>query len=287
MHTFGQNPSVTHRLTTCSIGHSQENRPILLHQTPAFPAAPGGTLFIGGMHGDERATVLLLLSFQDRLQRSGRVSQTAPALGLIPLANPDGYLHNSRYNARGVDLNRNFETGWSPESEEPSGEAPWSEPESRALRDYILQQRPARIVTLHWALAELDADGPQSTPLALAMWNALTAAERAPYRLRVSESEAVFPAPDACPGSLGQWCGTGLRYPDGSAPAIVTLELPYDPILPRPSALPEDHLNRLHHAWKQDARSYLHAVEGPVHKMLWAACENPIWNSGTQEKQGA
>jgi len=272
MHNLGQNPSVTHRLTTCAIGHSYENRPILLHQTPAFPCAPGGTLLIGGMHGDERATVLLLLSFQDRLQRSGRVSESAPALGILPLANPDGYLHNTRYNARGVDLNRNFETGWSPESEEPSGAAPWSEPEVQALRDLILQQRPGRIVTLHWALAELDADGPQSTPLALAMWNSLTEAERAPYRLRVSESEAVFPSPAECPGSLGQWCGTGLRYPDGSAPAIVTLELPYDPALPRPSALPGDHLARLRYAWKQDARGYLSAVEGPVHKMLWAAC---------------
>jgi len=104
------------------------------------------------------------------------------------------------------------------------------------------------------------------------MWNALTETERAPYRLRVSESAAVFPSPAECPGSLGQWCGTGLRYPDGSAPAIVTLELPYDPALPRPDALPDDHLARLRHAWKHDARGYLSAVEGAVHKMLWAAC---------------
>jgi len=271
MHTSGQNPSNTVKLTTRLIGHSQEKRPILLHQTRAFQSAPGGTLLIGGMHGDERATILLLLSFQDRFQRAERVSQSPPALGVIPLANPDGYLRNTRYNARGVDLNRNFETGWRADSEEPSGAAPWSEPESRALRDYILYQRPARIVTLHWALAELDADGPQSTPLALAMWNALTETERAPYRLRDFESGAVFPSPAICPGSLGQWCGTGLVYPDGSAPAIVTLELPYDPLLPRPAALPSDHLARLLHAWKQDARGYLTAVESSVHKMLWAA----------------
>lgn len=270
MHTFGQNPSNTHRLLTRLIGHSQENRPILLHQTRPFQSAPGGTLLIGGMHGDERATVLLLLSFQDRFQASERVSQSA--LGIIPLANPDGYLQNTRYNARGVDLNRNFETGWRADSEEPSGTAPWSEPESRALRDYILYQRPERIVTLHWALAELDADGPQSTPLALAMWNALSEPERAPYRLRVSESDAVFPSPAACPGSLGKWCGDGLTYPDGSAPAIVTLELPYDPTLPRPAALPEDHLATLQRTWKHGARGYLNAVESSVHKMLWAAC---------------
>ena len=272
MHTLGQEPSNANRLIPRPIGHSHENRPILLHQTRTFQSASGGTLLLGGMHGDERATILLLLSFQDRFQRAERVSQPACALGVIPLANPDGYLHNTRYNARGVDLNRNFETGWRADSEEPPGAAPWSEPESRALRDYILYQRPERIVTLHWALAELDADGPQSTALASAMWNALSPTERAPYRLRVSESEAVFPSPAACPGSLGQWCGTGLTYPDGTAPAIVTLELPYNPALPRPAVLPGDHLAQLQHVWEQDARAYLAGVESTVHKMLWAAC---------------
>ena len=272
MQSKGVSPITSPLFLTRQIGYSQENRPILLHETPAFHAAPGGTLFIGGMHGDERATILLLLSFQDRFRHSWRVAESAPALGIIPLANPDGYLHNTRYNARKVDLNRNFETGWSADSVEPSGSAPWSEPESRALRDLILQQQPERIVTLHWALAELDADGPQSTPLALAMWNALTEQERAPYRLRDFDSPEVFPSPDACPGSLGQWCGTGLRYPDGCAPAIVTLELPYAPHLPRPAVLPSDHLAMLHHVWNQDARTYLTAVEGSVHKMLCAAC---------------
>lgn len=234
-----------------------------------FQEKPGGTLFLGGMHGDERATVLLLLSFLDRFQRLGRVSESPHALGVIPLVNPDGYLRNTRYNARGVDLNRNFETNWSADSEEPSGAAPWSEQETRVLRDFILQQQPARIVTLHWALAELDADGPQSTSLALAMWNALSEAERAPYRLRVSENASGFPA---CPGSLGQWCGTGMHYPDGSAPAIVTLELPYAPQRPRPAVLPSCHLKTLRITWKRDARSYLAATESPVHKMLRAAC---------------
>ena len=133
------------------------------------------------------------------------------------------------------------------------------------MRDFILYQRPQHIVTLHWALGELDADGEQSNPLARAMWGALTEAERAAYRLRLAGSDHV------CPGSLGQWCGSGLRYPDGSAPAIVTLELPHDPEAPRPALLPDDHLDRLHRAWKRDARAYLSAVQGPVHKMLAAA----------------
>ena len=254
------------RFFTRTIGYSAENRPLLLHQNAAFDAAPGGTLFIGGMHGDERATTLLLLSFQDRLQRGVCADSAEAPLGIIALANPDGFVLNTRFNAHGVDLNRNFETAWSAASDEPPGPAPWSEPESRALRDFILYQRPRRVVTLHWALGELDADGEHSNPLAQAMWDALTETERAPYRLRLAGSDPV------CPGSLGQWCGSGLHYPDGSVAAIVTLELPHDPVALRAEPLPEGHLAKLRRTWKQDARAYLSAVQDPVHKMLAAAC---------------
>ncbi len=257
-------PSSSPWLTTSQIGYSREERPILLHDTAAFKAAPGGTLFIGGVHGDERATVLLLLSFLDRLLRENRADLSRLPVAVIPLANPDGYVHNSRYNAGGVDLNRNFATGWSPASEEPPGPAPWSEPESRALRDFITAWRPLKIVTLHWALGELDPDGSQSQPLAGAMWEALAKKERTPYRLRDT--------PSPCPGSLGQWCGGDLLYPDGTAPAVVTLELPFDPALPRTEPLPADHLERLNKRWQRDAQGYLAATERGVHKMLAAAC---------------
>lgn len=149
---------------------------------------------------------------------------------VLPLANPDGGTRGTRYNARGVDLNRNCDCHWRAASEEPSGAAPWSEPESRALRDFILAWLPAKIVSLHWALAELDADGPQSTGLAEAMWAGLDEMARRPYRLRVSElgrgQRRLAQTYVACPGSFGQWCGYGLTYPDGTAPAMVTLELP-------------------------------------------------------------
>lgn len=261
-----QNPSPYRRLFTHQIGNSIENRPILLHQTAPFKSEPGGTLLVGGIHGDERASVLLLLSFLDRLVRENRADLASIPLGVIPIANPDGYFLKCRYNARGVDINRNFETGWSPQSEEPPGEAPWSEPETRVLRDFIEHQQPARIVTLHWALGELDADGAQSLALAQSMWDALSTTEKRPYRLRATSSP--------CPGSLGQWCGIGMRYPDGTAPAIVTLELPFDPTRPRPEPLPEDHLTHLLRLWQEDAHSYLAATERGVHKMLAAACRN-------------
>jgi hypothetical protein len=35
------------------------------------------------------------------------VSPRSNPVALLPLANPDGFVRASRYNARGVDLNRN------------------------------------------------------------------------------------------------------------------------------------------------------------------------------------
>src|SRR5262249_48884012 len=138
----------------------------------------GGALIIGGFHGDEPATIEIVREFTP--PPDSRVA-------LLPLMNPDGALRYSRYNANGVDLNRNFSTKWRTESAEPSGAGPWSETESRALRDFIRSWQPAKIVSVHWALGEIDADGEQSTPLAEAMWESLSAGERISYRLRVTE----------------------------------------------------------------------------------------------------
>jgi len=235
------------------------------------------TLLIGGMHGDEKATIVLLESFLEKHLVTGKVR--APTV-IIALANPDGYERHSRYNARGVDLNRNFETNWHAESAEPSGIKPWSETESRALRDFILEIEPMKIVSLHWALAEIDADGPQSTALANQMWDAMSDAERAPYRVRIHEIghglRRLEHTYEICPGSLGQWCGYGLKFGNGLRPAMITLELPYDPAAEsRPHPLPDGHLASLHTRWRDDPKTYLAAVENGVHAMLAAASVFP------------
>jgi len=248
-----------------TIGYSVEGRPIELWSDPA---GPNGTLIIGGVHGDESAAIPLVRAF-------------APPQGnpvaLLPLANPDGFAHASRYNARGVDINRNAGFDWRADSVEPAGDAPWSEPETRALQEFILSWRPAKIIALHWALGEIDADGAQSTPLADAMWSAMSEAERTPYRLRVSEvewSQWRLQQTDAeCPGSLGRWAGYGLTYPDNSRPAMITLELPYDASIPRAESLPDDHVDVVRAHWARDPHSYLATVRDPVFKMLKAACE--------------
>jgi hypothetical protein len=252
-------------------GRSVLGREIVVRSNfdPAGAPPANLTLLIGGQHGDEPATVDLLESFP----------WPAEPTAILARANPDGLVAYTRYNARGVDPNRNCGLNWSARSEEPSGPHPWSEPESRVLRDYILAFRPAKIVSLHWALAELDADGAQSTPLAETMWAAMTPAQQAAYRLRVTilgrGKRRLQHLYEVCPGSLGQWCGYGVRYPDGSAPAMVTLELPYDPEITRPEEeLPADHLETVHALWANTRGAYLAAVEPGVHAMLAAACRH-------------
>jgi hypothetical protein len=258
------------------IGASAQGRGLVIHANfpPSDPDAlfrDEGTLLIGGTHGDERATVALLDSFVSAYLAAGRIETP---VAVLSLHNPDGYAADARYNARGVDLNRNFPHRWSADSEEPAGALPLSEPEARAVHDFILARRPRKIVSLHWALSEIDADGPQSTVLAIRMWEALTHEERRPYRLRVHRPEA--PAAGFCPGSLGQWAGNHLAYADGTRPAMVTLELPYQAgFLPRPDPLPPAHLEEVRALWRDRPQAYLAGVAGPVHRMLEAACRTP------------
>ncbi len=261
-----------------SIGSSIQGRKIVAESNFDLngPIRPANiTLIIGGLHGDEKATVTLVATFREALVAREEIRSP---LVMIPMANPDGFIANTRYNASGVDLNRNCDLSWDPDCTEPSGPHPWSEPESRAIRDFIITWQPAKIVSLHWALAEIDADGPQSTGLARRMWNAMTPEQRRPYRVRIAPSHlADTPLEEGfCPGSFGQWCGYGVRYAGGLRPAMITLELPYDPEAPeRPHPLPEGHLAQLHATWASSPAAYLNAVQPAVHRMLAAACQYP------------
>lgn len=154
------------------IGHSVEGRTI-----DSYSYGNGSTTvaFVGGIHGGyEWNSVLLAYTFMDYLEANPDVIPPDLKVVVVPDANPDAVfkvvgkegrfaatdvststavLTAARFNADGVDLNRNFDCKWQPKGTWQSrtvsaGTAPFSEPESQAIRDFILANRPA--ITVFW-----------------------------------------------------------------------------------------------------------------------------------------
>ncbi len=159
-------------------------------------------LLMASIHGSEAAGTPLLRRVSAELKSAPELLDGQRVI-LLPVANPDGLGKNRRVNARGVDLNRNFPAG-NFASRPRHGEQALSEPESRALHDLILREKPALIVTIHQPLTCLDWDGPGEE-----LARRMAAACDLPVKRLGSR-----------PGSLGSWAGETLGIP------IVTVELP-------------------------------------------------------------
>lgn len=140
--------------TKVVIGHSQAGRPIVAYRA-GDPTGPP-VLIVGCIHGDECAGRAITTALR-----------TAPAradLWIVPAMNPDGTVHLTRQNARGVDLNRNWSVGWRkigrPWSTYHSGRTPFSERETRVARDLILRVRPRLTIWYHQHMDLVWAYGP-------------------------------------------------------------------------------------------------------------------------------
>ncbi|WP_312364044.1 DUF2817 domain-containing protein [Sphingobacterium sp.] len=91
-------------------------------------------------HGYERPAAITVAAFIDEMLRNPgnlselRVLRNSVRFVIIPVLNPSGCKLNSRQNGNGVDLNRNFVTGWkhlTPGEVNYAGEEPLSEKESK------------------------------------------------------------------------------------------------------------------------------------------------------------
>lgn len=167
------------------------------------------TLFLAVLHGDEPAGQVLLGRLADHLRDRPDLLKGRRAL-ICPVVNPDGLAAGTRANAGGVDINRNFPAAnWArqnPGGRYWGGPEPGSEPETRLIVEMLEHFRPAKIVTIHAPLHNLNYDGP-ARGLAEAM----------------AQSNGYSVQPDigyATPGSLGSYAGCDRGIP------TITLELP-------------------------------------------------------------
>lgn len=148
--------STTRRLV---LGHSVDGRPII-----AWLIAPSrvwcSMLVVGSIAGDEAGGIAVTRFLVSQAPLAG------VRLWLIPDVNPDGAVEETRVNARGVDLNRNFSFRWRhqgvPGSRYYSGRRPASEPETRAIEAFIRRTRPGLAIWLHQPYGLIDeSQGPR------------------------------------------------------------------------------------------------------------------------------
>ena len=170
--TVASSPSLSGESLSRVIGWSVEGLPIRAHRV-GF--GNDHLILIGGIHGGyEWNTVLLSRQLLDYFKTHHDEVPKNISLHIITNANPDGLIRITRgralekvdfsavdtrpgrFNGNNVDLNRNWDFRWEPKAywgtrEVDPGSAPFSEPETRALRDFILTLKPAQVVFFHSA----------------------------------------------------------------------------------------------------------------------------------------
>jgi protein MpaA len=138
------------------IGYSVDGRAIYaIHLGDRHPQRT--LLVVGCIHGDESAGIAIARHLSTAPPRP------ATSLWIIPDLNPDGVAADTRQNARGVDLNRNFPWHWRPlgifGDLQYSGARPLSEPEARAAYRLIRTIRPTITIWFHQPEAAVDLSG--------------------------------------------------------------------------------------------------------------------------------
>jgi N-acetylmuramoyl-L-alanine amidase-like protein/zinc carboxypeptidase len=129
-----------------TIGHSEQGRPIRALRVGS-PRARVKVLVVGVIHGNEQAGRAVI----DRLRRARPPRGTA--LWLVDSANPDGMAAGTRWNAHGVDLNRNFPYRWQPQDGVyESGPGPASEAETQVMQRFAQREHPRITIWYHQAL---------------------------------------------------------------------------------------------------------------------------------------
>ncbi|MCX6764374.1 MAG: M14 family metallopeptidase [Candidatus Nealsonbacteria bacterium] len=153
------------------LGLSVEGREI---ESYKFGKGKTQLIFVGGIHGGyEWNSVILAYEFMDYLKANLEFIPENLSITVIPSLNPDGVFKiigkegrftvadvpagsngAGRLNAHAVDLNRNFDCKWKPKGlwgtkEVSCGSRPFSEPESMAIRKFVLENNPTAVIFWH------------------------------------------------------------------------------------------------------------------------------------------
>lgn len=157
------------------LGTSVEARPITAYH---FGTGDTEILFIGGIHGGyEWNTSLLAYQLIDYLKTNPSIIPSNVRVTVVPVLNPDGLYKVTgtadrftksdisssnetvvagRFNSNDVDLNRNFDCDWQTQGvwqnkTVSGGGSAFSEPETKAIRDYVNSHKITASVTWYSA----------------------------------------------------------------------------------------------------------------------------------------
>lgn len=155
------------------IGYSVESRKI---ESYTYGNGKNHIVFIGGIHGGyEWNSVFLAYRFIEHINLNPTIIPNNLTVTIIPSANPDGVYKLigkegkftvadlptdesqaplTRFNANKVDLNRNFDCKWKATSTwrgniVNAGTSAFSEPESKAIKSFVLENNPEAVVFWH------------------------------------------------------------------------------------------------------------------------------------------
>lgn len=153
-----------------TIGYSVQDRPLEVYR---FGNGEHAYMIIAGIHGGyEWNTIELAYKLIDLLNKEPERVPQNRTLYILPNLNPDGYEKDKgpdgRANANNVDINRNWDANWQANWYGKNcwsyrfitaGSAPESEPETQALRDFLIEMNIEAVISYHSAAGSIFSGG--------------------------------------------------------------------------------------------------------------------------------
>jgi Zinc carboxypeptidase len=203
-------PSITpfFALWRIVIGQSVQDRPIEVYR---FGTGKHERLIVAGIHGGSEAnTIALANQLIEYLQKNPDRIPADVSLYILNSLNPDGEAlgdkPEARFNAHGVDLNRNFDQNWKSSwkgsdcvSTDPqtAGPSAASEPETQAFMKFMLGRKVEALIDYHSAKLGIFPAGQPAAPASVKLAEAIAAVS--PYAYPPVKTNCEFT------GTLVDW----------------------------------------------------------------------------------